>query len=338
MGKQYDCVDAAKLILSLFVVAIHTKPFHSALFPVARLAVPVFFIFTGFFSFVKIGSTPLSQQKKTLWDIEKRYLKLYLFWFIVLLPFTLHTRQYHTYHFLDFAAVFIRDLLWGSTFQASWYLMACVLGIAIVFYLSKASQLLLVSMGISFYFLATCVSKYHLIITDNSTLNLLYSVTSRLTGSPYNNVCIAIPYIIIGKMIAEEKFRHFRQAHSILGFLICYLALLCEFYLAKHHSWFCYHCDCWFMLAPTAIFFVLSVLSLNIRIPKHGIMRSMSTVIYCSHLAIVTVVTKGLSVCKIADKQNVLLFTLTVICAVVLSLVIFRLEKISKLQFLKHSH
>lgn len=97
MSKKYDCVDAAKLVMSLFVVAIHANLFNQALFPTIRLAVPVFFIFTGFFTFSKINKMPFGNRKHGLWKIEKRYMQLYLFWFAVLLPFTLYNRQYHTY-------------------------------------------------------------------------------------------------------------------------------------------------------------------------------------------------------------------------------------------------
>ncbi|MBQ4551720.1 MAG: acyltransferase family protein [Clostridia bacterium] len=338
MRKQYDCIDAVKLLMALFVVAIHTNLFNGALFPTIRLAVPVFFILTGFFSFSKITAAPVAERKTVLWNIEKRYLQLYLFWFVVLLPFTIYVRKYYTYNWLDFISVFLRNLVWGSTFQASWYLMACILGLSVVYLLSKTKQILLISLSVIFYCLATYVSKYQLIIADNITWNNLYTSICHVTGTPYNNVCIAIMYIVIGKLIAEQKLKVINKACSALGFVVCYLGLQYEFISANNHLWFVYNCDCWFMLAPTAVFFVLFVLSIDIKIPNASIMRSISTIIYCTHLPILMVVSKMLSVLKISDTQKIYAFAITIVCSFILSFFIFRLEKKSKLKILKYSY
>lgn len=341
MKKQYPCIDAAKLIMSLFVVAIHTYLFGEALYPTIRLAVPVFFIFTGFLSFTKLNLASGSAGRKTLWDIEKRYLQLYIFWFIVLLPATIDARQYNMYGLRELIGVFFRDLIWGSTFRGSWYLMACMLGVAIVYFLSektKNNRVILLSLGAVFYIFATCTSKYSGILGEHPRFSEWYWNLQNLIERPYNNVFISIFYLVIGKMIAEQQFKFVTKEKSLIGFIICYIGLLCEFYLAKRQPWFYYICDCWFMLAPTAVFFVLFVLQLDCKIKHSATMRKMSTIIYCSHFAIIIPVSEVLSVFGITDNNGVFLYSLTLLCAIALSMLILKLEKKDKLKFLKYSH
>ena len=338
MSKEYPSVDVAKLLMALFVVAIHTNLLDGALFPTIRLSVPVFFIFTGFFSFSKINAAPESKKTKVLWRIVKRYLQLYLFWFIAWLPFTIYLRNYHQYDWPKLITAFVRDFVWRSTFQASWYLMACVLGIAIVYLLSKTNIFASSALGIILYCLATVTSKYQFLIEQHTVWSSLYTSLFRITGKPYNNVCIAVIYILLGKWIAEQKHTHLNIAYSLGGFAVCYLGLLCEFYSAANRSWFLRGCDCWFMLAPTALFFVLIVLSLEIKIPRASTLRSISTIIYCSHPALVLIVSRFVMMSEISDTNNVVVFSVTVACTIVLSFLNFRLEKWKSLDCLKYSH
>ena len=338
MSKKYDCVDAAKLVMSLFVVAIHANLFNQALFPTIRLAVPVFFIFTGFFTFSKINKMPFGNRKQVLWKIEKRYMQLYLFWFVVLLPFTLYNRQYHTYGLPELIPVFLRHLVWGSTFPASWYLAACMLGIGVVYLLSGCKCFWHIVIAAAAYLLATVTSKYELIIAENELFNMCYMTLKRCVGSPCNNVFAAILYIMVGRMLAEQKIFCVNGRKSLMGFVICYMGLLCEFFLAKRQPWFAPGCDCWFMLAPTAFFLVSVVMRLEIKLPCAAFLRTTSTIVYCSHLPVMMVVWKLISVAGIRDSQNVFVFSVTIMCSVILSVAITRLEKHRKFRFLQYSH
>lgn len=336
MRKQYDCIDATKLGMSLCVLAIHADLFKGLLSPTIRLAVPIFFIFTGFLFFSKLNNTSESEKKKVLWSMEKRYIQLYLFWFVVLLPITIYYREYYTYGLVDFVRIFLKELLFGSTFRASWYLMACILGTIIVHWLSRINQKLLILIGIVCYLFATFVSKYHVLIQNDKLLSALYSAINNCIGKPYNNLFISIMYLTIGKKIADYKAVPLKT-YSILGFFICYICLLCEFLVARNQFWFQYNSDCWFMLAPTATFFVLFVLALDIKLLHAHVMRSMSTIIYCAHLTIMMVMKKILLILGVACTPMII-FISTIMCVTALAVVILKLENIHKFRVLKYSH
>lgn len=67
---NYDSVDAAKFVLSIFVVAIHVRPFdaYAVYFrPILRAAVPLFFLTTSYFFF---------NHHKNLSGLEERVLHI----------------------------------------------------------------------------------------------------------------------------------------------------------------------------------------------------------------------------------------------------------------------
>lgn len=95
-AKQYAAVDIAKYVSALLVVAIHTYPFleisetFNTLFIaiVCRLAVPFFFVSSGYFLFRKLNGTKkqnLNRLKKYLW----RLISLYLVWTVIYIPYTI---------------------------------------------------------------------------------------------------------------------------------------------------------------------------------------------------------------------------------------------------------
>lgn len=88
--KNYDALDLLKFIMSIMVVAIHTRLFEDVTFPWLRIAVPVFFMISSYFFFAKIRNTETVAQKSALLNFTKRNLQLYLFYFVLLLPITLY--------------------------------------------------------------------------------------------------------------------------------------------------------------------------------------------------------------------------------------------------------
>lgn len=95
---KLDMVDLTKLILAFMVVAIHTYLLGEYIYPFVRLAVPTFFVFTGYFTFRKIDFETDKKIQKNIFRITlKRYIILYMVWFMILLPYTIDNRNYFAY-------------------------------------------------------------------------------------------------------------------------------------------------------------------------------------------------------------------------------------------------
>ena len=340
MKKPIDGVDFLKLLLSFVIVAIHSEFLSCVIFPLARLAVPTFFVLSGYFAFVKINSQQTSQQKQsTLWKIVKRYLQLYLFWLIVLSPIVIYIGEYYKRGLLESTLDLIHNFLFDSTFPSSWYIMACVLGITIIYFLSrKLDNLVLLAVTIPIYVFVTLISQFTSEIKAHPVLNDIYSFFVMILGTPYWNFMVSLIYILIGKMIAERKLSNCQSKKFLIGLLACVVGLFLERWAWSRIPTFRNEVICYFMLPPTAAFLVLWVMHLNVNIKHAAAYRKISTITYCIHYSVVKVISEIMSILRVSDPHRILLFFSASIISVCVGLVILKLEKSERLSILKYSH
>lgn len=132
--KNYNSLDLGKFIAALFVVAIHAHPFSGLvetimIYGFARLAVPFFFIVSSFLFFRR---NPVG---KDLLHFLKRLLLLYFLWAIFAIPL------FYIYHTPPYGSpISIGQLVYGffsgSTYPGSWFLMALMQCVLIIWLLS----------------------------------------------------------------------------------------------------------------------------------------------------------------------------------------------------------
>ncbi|MFA4137389.1 MULTISPECIES: serine racemase VanT catalytic subunit [unclassified Brevibacillus] len=133
--KQYGRLDRFGIIAAILLITIHTFPLLSisewADFTlrqtIARVAVPFFFMCTGFFFMQKLGSDRnknASMLKQFLWKVGK----LYLLSILLYLPVNVYG-GYFTDGFTVFTAV--KDLLFNGTLYHLWYFPGIMLGVCI---------------------------------------------------------------------------------------------------------------------------------------------------------------------------------------------------------------
>lgn len=340
MKKNLDILDLVKLILAFMVVAIHTGFLTRYAYPTIRLAVPIFMILSGFLAFAKINREhDFKKQQQLLFKTILRYLKLYCFWLIVLLPYTLHIRRYFQNGIGTGLFNLVRDFLFGSTFRASWYLMACMLGIVIIFYLSRiASGKVLLGITLPFYLFATLLSEFKGYVTHNAVLQPLYSRYVHYLGTPCFSFVIALLYIAIGKILADcGSVKHSGSVY-LTGFLLSFAALVAEHRLISHLNYFSYNCDCLLLLAPTASLFVLWILTLEVHLKHASVFRSFSTILYCSHIPMCMLLKKLFPFFSSRDPQHIVLFLATSLLSCCIATVILKFENRPKLHFLHYAH
>ena len=124
--------DILKFVLSLFIVAVHFADI-AMLSPILRCAVPLFFMLSSFFFFKKYDGVVSTKEKNAvLLKYIKRNLVLYLFWFIVLLPYTIILRGWFDEALIPGVLKVCRSFIFSSTFPASWYIMATIIGTSLI--------------------------------------------------------------------------------------------------------------------------------------------------------------------------------------------------------------
>ena len=342
LKQNYDSIDLLKMILCIFVVSIHTGFLSGMIYPIVRIAVPCFFIITGFFTFNNLDKLKSAKEKKEkCMNIVKRYLLLYVFWVLCNLPYTVYTRDFFKQNFSESLVAFIKSLLRGNAFPGSWYIIASALGIILIYILSchfSNKQIILIT--IPFYLYATFTCEFSLAIQSSfPILNKINDYFTYFLGYPQFSFCIALLYIAIGKLLANN-IEYMRDNIKIyLGLLAASVFLLFgEYYYISTKNFFIYNNDCLFTLLPVAVFTVLMSLNTHIKCRYSKSIRNISTIIYCSHITASAIFRKVLSILNITDNQNILLFILTFCSCLLGSCLILRLEQHKKFKWLKLSH
>ena len=339
--KNNDLQDLVKLILSFMIVAIHTGLFNPVLYPWLRLAVPLFFIISSYLFFGKVSSCTTGGEKLTaLKGFVLRNLKLYAFWFIVTFPICVFTRGWFDGGFWNGLLNIVINLFVGSTFVASWFISALIIGTVIVFFASKKlNNTVLFVIGIILYVLISLRSSYMFIFTDISGLtDLLLGVANyeSYMNSPVNSFPAGIFWIICGKIFADGRVRVKIKPSAV--FLGASAALLfTEWFLIKHFSER-YNNDFYIMLVPCvlAIFNILIQLKpVNFKYSRE--MRKTSVIVYASHGTVISVLSFIFKK-TIGPVPSVVTFLLTAIVCIGVAILILWLEKKDYFKWLKYSH
>ncbi len=352
MKKSYVSIDIAKLILSFVVVAIHVDPlgaqYSHLRFPLVRIAVPLFFIMSGFLFFVHLPENDQIQAcRSRLLSFVKRNLQLYFSWFLLLIPITVYRSNYMTKSPLYIAGDLIKGFFFGSTFSASWYITATVICVLIVYLLRRhLPNAVIITLGGVLYALCVAASNYYGALEPDG---LVISLIGLYPESIYVGFPAGLFWIAVGKAFADAQKKRTSPPASgnrgrVLILAIAAAALFCVLF-GEHHLievlGSSRRNDCYFALMPLCPVLFYLILSWKAECSHSITIRHMSTVIYCSHVAAGTVigfVLRKLGVATDAASVSLCVYIATAASCAVLSLLIDKLSEKKHLGWLGYFH
>lgn len=285
-GTPYYSVDIFKFIAAILIVAIHTRPFYNTIIDYyflsfCRIGVPFFFIATSFFFFRK--------PNPDIKNYTKRLLTLYGLWFVIELPLVYHRL------FIEFKQPLVlqllngvRSFLFSNTFGASWFIMACIISVNIVYYLSKKfSNILLLLFASGAFMISLITGSYYRLfanLLDGTPLLLLKGFCWAFC--PTNSFIIALIYIVLGKIVAENDYSRWfvckTRATTFFYLVLILIAGTVEICLIKDIS---RNTDAMMFLPPLSLLLMLLLLRSMIIIDPNlsRWLRNMSILIYLIH-------------------------------------------------------
>lgn len=340
--KSYDMVDLTKFILSFLVVAIHVNPFgdtyNAFRFPLVRVAVPIFFLYSGFFLFRKISSSDITLHGAILKRFVKRNLLLYLFWFVALLPITFKIRHYFTPDgWLDVSKI-LKCFLFSTTFRASWYIMATILGVLFVYFLSRfIGNTGTLFAGAIIYILCCITSNYG---NYPAFVGITNFIQNHYPAPIYNSFPAAILWVSLGKLYAENKIHTLGQkTKGVLLFFSLLLLIFERYGIARLQC--SIDNDCYFLLVPVCILVFSLTLHSEVKIKYAAKLRSYSTLTYCLHASLSELFKLrfnrfGLDVSTLRDA--LIFYGIIVVICLLVNTAFLLLEKLSCFKWLKYAH
>lgn len=330
--KEIEILDLVKFIMALMVVGIHTLGKYG-IYPLFRIAVPLFFMISSYLFFSN------AEKRGNLKYLKKfciRNIKLYCFWFLVLIPIFLPMGGYLTGNLLFNVFKLIIKVFLGSTFPASWYISALVIGMCFVFWCDKLKINHGIVIGFTFCIYVICClnSNYRNLMSDDSIVVMLNRI---YPGTIYNGFLVGLFWIFLGYVFACKGTICDRK-RSKIGLIISFVLLLSEYFIVKK-----YHLtvdnDCYFMLVPVCYFVFDNLINCEWKCKELDVkeLRKYSTIIYCVHASLAVLVEHyWISGSNFTDC--VLKFTLVLVMSIIVAYLVCILEKKKVFKWLHNAY
>ncbi len=272
--KNYNGIDLIKFICAIMVFTIHipliNAPIGQEISGVAthinlglrefvcRLAVPFYFVSSGFFLFEKMPKNTLDI--KRIENYCFKLLRLLGSWSVLL---------------------FI-----GGTYHL-WYLGATVVAVTLLsvclHFNAKTGHLVL--LAIILYTIGLLGNSYFGLIkpfTTNAIFENVYDIWGFFVTTTRNGLFMGFLFVLIGFFFAQGKIQ-LKKVFSLVGFCVSFVFLLGEVFLLTYYEITLKH-DMYIFLIPS-VFFLFSFscsLQLNDR-PIYARMRSIGMLVYFLH-------------------------------------------------------
>lgn len=280
-SRTYKGIEIFRVVAAFLVVAIHTSPLAgysgTADFVftrvIARVAVPFFFMVTGYFVLSK-GTGVRRFLKKTA-IIYAASAALYL-------PINVYAGHLQGWGLLDL----VQQVLFEGTFYHLWYLPAALLGAWLTSLLMRrTSRGVCAAIVTALYVLGLLGDSYWGLIEGVPGVSSAYNALFALMGYTRNGLFFAPMFMFLGAEMRMAKRRSvgFEAAGLVLSFAL----MLAEALNARAQGW--QRHDSMYVLLPFVMYFLFALLSRvkgSVRLP----LGSFSLLVYVLHPAVIIVV------------------------------------------------
>ncbi|QHQ62388.1 serine racemase VanT catalytic subunit [Anaerocolumna sedimenticola] len=314
--ENYDGLDYFRMIAAFLIVAIHTSPLTSInttadfVFTriIARVAVPFFFMVTGFFiisgflkdnSFRNPDKYSVKPDTAPLTKFLKKTADLYGIAMLIYIPVNLYSGYFKQNNmFLKL----LKDILFNGTMYHLWYLPAVITGVLFVYLLlkiNKGTVFLLIS--IILYLAGLLGDSYYGLTESIPILKNCYDFLFQLFDYTRNGIFYAPVFLVMGAFIARSV-KPLSLRKCIAGFIASSVLLFIEGLLLHAHN-MQRHDSMYLFLIPSMYF--LFQLLLHFKGNYYRSFRTFSMIIYIIHpFAIILV--RGLA--KVLGLEDFLIY------------------------------
>lgn len=302
LRKNYYGLDIAKFVSAFLVICVHTAPLKDInadanFFLVqilARLAVPLFFVISGFLFFSKLDTAREwndYENKARLKHYLFRLGKLYLIWTILYLPFSfllLRGERFSAEALLGYA----RDFFFNGSYYHLWFLPALMLAVCVVYFLrSHTSMKLTMSIAFVLYLIGMAGNVYAPLLEKIPGVSAVFQQYTEVFTTTRNGLFFGVMYVALGSYFAKRRLEvtHSHLAPA-LGLLVSFALLCVEAILLRQTKLMQDMTSMYLCLIPTVSFLFVLLLQIELRPrPLYRMMRVLSLLLYVSHIMFVVV-------------------------------------------------
>lgn len=314
MGARVDkAIDIVKFIMSLFIVGIHSHIYY--VIPdgigrfvvqsvILRLAVPFFFVVSGYYLGIKIWNQPYVERKKSIIGYINNLLVPYLFWSTINLLLYLPVIYDTCESGLEFIAKIIRQVIFYPV-GAMWFVLACMVGACIIHVFWENKKVALV-FAMFMYGVALLGNNYYFILSNTKYIDFML----KFIISTRNGLFVGFPFMLLGALLAKpEMINNFKSKYVCLLLVLAFILTSVETYTIYNRP---YNDDRGLFVSYLLLIPCLVIALLKTQTPI-GIstirLRKYSTMLYFSHRFIISITTM-----IVPNMPVVILFLVTLLC------------------------
>lgn len=324
--KTYDTVNILRIVCAYLVIILHTKAFDSfgdavRIFTsefICRIAVPFFFITSGYFLYSKISDE--GYFRKYLKNIIKIYVIVTIIYSIFYLPFIYGT-------FIDQGIGYtLKVFLVNGISNSLWYFPALIISVAFVYiFLRKNLINTLIVISICLLLIGLMGDSYYGLIRETPFIHIIDSY-NYIFDKTRNGITFGVPFITIGALINRYQLNEKIRKPLIL-FILFVIVYSVEVYvlaitqISKDHNMYVSLA----LIVP--IIFIMALNSkLTISDDTSKYMREMSLWIYALHELLLSIVI----FLKILSENTILNYLLICGITTLIAFIItkFKLKKV----------
>ncbi len=313
----YPYIDVMRIVASILVVTIHTAPFEMLCPPfdfvltkiIARLAVPFFFVTSGYFLF-KDGYPSLNKVKKTCLSL----LKYYFLSIIIYLPVMIYNQYFYSKNILF---EMVKDFVVDGMFYHLWYFPAVIIGIVIIVIFKKYfSTNFVMALAFVLYMIGICGDSYYGFVRDIPVLKDQFAFLFQYMDYTRNGIFFAPLFLMIGVRLSEYQPFLTKKGTvflAIISFLIMSIeAVVVHMMDAPRH-------DAMYLFLPLVTYF-LFLLLMRYKGRRYPRLKTLSLYIYILHPLVIIGVRMFAKLLHIQSFLNQQFIQFIIVCFLTISL------------------
>ncbi len=355
-------LDLFRLIAAFLVIAIHTSPLmtfsEAADFfftrVAARIAVPFFLMLTGYFIVADFLPHPDMTHGyisgKNPGNYLKKLILMYLISMLIYLPIGIYSGLYRHLSL----RLLLRMLIFDGSFYHLWYFPACILGILLIYILSRFLPIpAITGVSILLYLIGLFGDSYYGLTHYMPVVHNLYDRLFSISSYTRNGLFFAPVFLMMGASIAR-KHRLFPKGNdtpseadtttAAIGFILSFICMTSEAFLL-HTKQLQRHDSMYLMLIPVMYFLYIFLLGLtkprdnriNQRKNHPSInLRKTATWIYIIHPAViifVRLIGKLLHITNILVSNSLIHYITVSVFSFILAWLLTAIIRYSKIHF-----
>lgn len=300
--KRYDSINIMRVICAFLVISLHTSIFASINLGlnsiiakgIARIAVPFFFISTGYFMVKNI--TKNGYVKGFVKRIGLIYLLISVIDIILIMPYVSMRLSG------DFVYK-IKYIFIGGITESLWYIPAIIFAVVLVsIFLKKNWIKPLIVVSILLYIIGLLGDSYFGLI-KNTPLEVVINFYNNIFINTRNGITFSIPFVTLGALIAKGNIKFSKNIINICLIVFSIIFALEAYLLNSSNISIDTNMYISLLLLVPVIFIWLLNSNLQINERTSNILREMSLWIYCVHETIMLII-----MMYMGSKNTILMF------------------------------